>query len=83
MLVVNGIDVTSGDYLLAPIDEQELSRSIAGTDESLPSAALLARHRRSEDHLAPRFGIDENDLSQAGWGVVFPTGADNGIVSAL
>ena len=45
--------------------------------------APLRHRRRSEDHLAPRFGTDETDLAQAGWGLVLPARGPDAVVSAL
>ena len=85
MLVINGVDATTGEYLLAPIKEADLTKQVLGAEtEARTFSALRARHRRrTEDHLAPRFGVDETDLSQAGWGLVLPVDADPRLRSAL
>lgn len=86
MLVVNGVDATSGDYLFPPISAGDLTRAVLGaeTDERTTSALHERHRRRTEDHLAPRFGTDEADLSQTGWGVLLADGSDAaGLVAAL
>jgi hypothetical protein len=86
VLVVNGVDATSGDYLLPPIGAGDLARAVlgAGTDARTTSALQERHRRRSEDHLAPRFGTDEADLSQTGWGVLFAADSDvAGLVTSL
>lgn len=85
MLVVNGVDATSGAYLVPPLSEGDVTRAVLETPpDRRTTAALRARHRRrTEDHLAPRFGTDETDLAQAGWGLVLPARGSEGVVAAL
>lgn len=85
MLVVNGIDATTGSYLVPPFSEGDVTRTVLETPpDPRTTAALRASHRRrTEDHLAPRFGTDEADLAQAGWGVVLPAAATTEAVAAL
>jgi hypothetical protein len=85
VLVVNGVDATSGAYLFPALTEHDLVSAVLETpSDARTAAALRGRHRRrSEDHLAPRFGTDETDLAQSGWGIVLPAKDTAGLVSAL
>jgi len=82
---VNGIDATTGDYLLPGLAAGDLAALAQRTElDDLHAMALRRRHRRrSEPTLAPRHGIDAADLAQAGWGVVFAAGADPAVRAAL
>jgi hypothetical protein len=85
VLVVNGVDAMTGSYLLPPLSERDVTQTVLETPpDPRTTAALRARHhRRTEDHLAPRFGTDEADLAQAGWGVVLPARGSAAVVAAL
>ena len=84
-LVFNGIDGTSGEYLLPPQSPGVIS-AIA-RNEPLDHKHLdeLRRwwQRVSEAHFGPTEGVDPKELAQAGWGVVFTHDADPAVRDAL
>jgi hypothetical protein len=85
LLIANGVDAVTGDYLLAPqsIRSVALAARRPEPDRTL-TASLVARHRRAaEAVLAPRQGVDPCDLSRTGWGIVFAAGADPSLRSRL
>lgn len=72
-LTFNGIDGTTGEYLLPEMTAEQISRVAQG--ETLDRAHLSElRHRHLAAglvHLGVKEGVDPKDLSQAGWGVIF------------
>ena len=69
----NGIDAVSGSYLLqaSPADIVKVATG-AGLDPRV-LGELKHRHKQaSESHFGVKAGIDVCDLSETGWGVVFP-----------
>jgi hypothetical protein len=73
ILAANGIHGRKGTYLIPPVPLDEAARNVAGLGEE-PEAAVIAERRAADlaqgvAKSAP--GIDEADLSQTGWGVVF------------
>jgi hypothetical protein len=83
--VFNGVDATTGDYLLPPLDAEEVSRLARGQHldgEHLDE--LRWRHSRAtEATFGLAEGSDPRDLAQAGWGVVGAFDLDDGILDAL
>lgn len=84
-VVPNGIHAASGAPLLRGATFQEIAAIACG---DLPASADVEELRRlraarEKDHLEPRFGIDPRDLSQTGWGVVFPEGREDELRDAL
>ncbi|HRI70630.1 MAG TPA: hypothetical protein PK156_40640, partial [Polyangium sp.] len=75
-LTFNGLDATTGSYLLEPMKSEVLARAIMGRTPSQESddPAHLAelKVRKDEPHLGVKEGIDPAKLEEAGWGVVFP-----------
>src|SRR5436305_1447019 len=72
-LVFNGIDGSTGDYLLPPQPAEVIS-AIARNESVAPRHLEELRRwwwRISQTHLAPIEGVDPKDLAQAGWGVIF------------
>jgi hypothetical protein len=77
LMIGNGIDATTGEYLLPPIDVRQLARLATGG--RLDGAELSDVQRKTR---AARQGpwpvaqgvdpIDPDDLAQVGWAVVFP-----------
>jgi hypothetical protein len=69
----NGIDASTGAYLLqaSPAELTRVARGI-GIDPKV-LGELKHRHKHaSESHFGVKAGIDVCDLSQTGWGVIFP-----------
>ena len=85
VLAANGVDATTGCYLAADLTKQGIAESVRrAADGSAVDPALLARHRRAaEPTFAPRFGVDPDDLAQAGWGVVIASDTDPSVYAAL
>ena len=83
--VFNGIDATSGRYLLPPLSPAVLSSMAQGQaqDERHAKELKWRHHAASERALAPKEGVDPKDLAQTGWGVVFPAGPDRSVREAL
>ncbi|MBX9253026.1 hypothetical protein H1Q63_03475 [Desmonostoc muscorum CCALA 125] len=87
-IIPNGINATTGEYLLKLTPEQ-ISKIAQGEpwDRDNPSphlSSLLKRHSDdTNDHFAPKFGIDSKDLSKTGWGIIFAKNADPAIREAL
>lgn len=78
LLVCNGIDATTGAYLLPPMDVHQLARVATGLRlESDELGDVRNKSRRARQaNFAVVEGVDPNDLAQAGWAVVFPHAAD-------
>jgi Peptidase family C25 len=84
-LLFNGINAATGEYLLPPLSTEVVSR--VATGEQLDPAdvqELRARYAAlSDTFLGVVEGVDPNDLSQAGWAIVFPPGVDPAVRDAL
>jgi hypothetical protein len=77
LLYFNGVNASSGAYGMQPISVADLSRMIRG--EKLDDKAALAElKRRNADpgHFAVKQGVDDTQLDQSGWAVIFPKGGD-------
>ena len=81
----NGVDATSGDYLLPPMPAATVSLAARGEvvdPEHLRE--LRERHwAASEAFLGVKGGVDPTDLAQSGWGVVFAADGDPAVREAL
>jgi len=75
----NGINITTGKDLLAPMTPQDVLAMAKGQrkkqdlDQDLKAHAdqLANRHeRKTQRHLGPVEGVDEKDLAQTGWGLI-------------
>jgi hypothetical protein len=83
-LAFNGINCTTGAYLLPPSTPAEISRLARG--EQFEKAHLSdLKHRVGEnvDHYGVRAGVDQRKLSETGWGVIFAHDAAPAIRDAL
>lgn len=78
LLVFNGIDATTGEYLLPAMSMQQLAR--VATGDRLASDEIADLQDKSRQARRANFavveGVDPNDLAQAGWAAVFPAIAD-------
>jgi hypothetical protein len=83
--VFNGVDGATGGYLRPPMTTRQLADLVRGVPRDEGFVAALKRWIRSltVDRLGPRDGIDPKDLSQAGWGVVFPRDENGAVREAL
>ena len=76
LLFFNGINGSTGDYLLPPMTPEQVSRIAQGEEfdpDQLQDIQLKNRQREEPD-FAPIEGVDPKDLAQTGWGVIFPGG---------
>jgi hypothetical protein len=69
----NGIDAVSGSYLLqaSPADIVKVATG-AGLDPRVLGELKYRHKHTTESHFGVKAGIDVKDLSETGWGVVFP-----------
>ncbi|HLK62212.1 MAG TPA: hypothetical protein VKU19_02145 [Bryobacteraceae bacterium] len=78
--IFNGIDADTGEYLAPPMGAAGVVRaakSVRVDKEHL--AELKARDqdvKTAGRHYGVKFGVDPKKLSETGWGVIFPPGAD-------
>ena len=82
-LYFNGIDGSSGDYLLPPLSAKDVSALARGESLDADHLKELKARQRQESHYGVKEGVNPDDLSQAGWGVIFAHGADPGVRDAL
>ncbi|HEX3762333.1 MAG TPA: hypothetical protein VHW23_26715 [Kofleriaceae bacterium] len=73
LMIGNGIDATTGEYLLPPIDVHQLAQLATGSQLGPPERSdLQSKVRRARQiNYAVVEGVDPNDLAQSGWAVVF------------
>ena len=86
LLVFNGIDGASGDYLVEPSTADDLAKLALGErfDKSHISDLKNKKQAKEDSHYAITAEVeDPSDLSQAGWGVIFPADADPDLVDGL
>ena len=83
--VFNGIDATTGRYLVPPIPPEEFSvPSFEREVEADHLAELSWRVRQSHDAtFAPIEGVNVRELAEAGWGIVFAADDDPAVEAAL
>jgi hypothetical protein len=81
----NGVDATTGTYLLPRLTAQQVARVALG--EELDPHILRElewRHgQESRAHYALAEGLDPKKLEESGWGVIFARGADPAVRDAL
>ncbi|MGH2454154.1 MAG: phospholipase D-like domain-containing protein [bacterium] len=83
MVVVNGINGATGDYLVKPRPVTDVADVIRATRSGLEPEvrSLASRARYREFGLLE--GVDPNNLAQTGWGLVVRQGDPNGLVGAV
>ena len=71
----NGIDGSTGEYLLPPLTSQQISHVAQGESFDPPHLSELKSKNRQVKGLDPEFapieGIDPKNLAETGWGVIF------------
>jgi Peptidase family C25 len=87
LLVFNGVNCATGDYLLPPLTPEQISKIAQG--EEFDPATLTELQKKTlylrglESDFAPIEGVDPKNLAETGWGVIFAHGADPAIREAL
>lgn len=78
MLYTNGIDGFSGRYLHPPIVHSKLAKLIKGEpiDNSLKAFFKNIWQKISQPHLGLPHNISAEDVTQAGWGIIFHKNED-------
>jgi len=82
MIYPNGIDVDTGTYAVPPMDVDALDALIRGEKAPENFNELKARAHRPK-HLGVKEGVDERELEQTGWGIIFAEDADPEVEKAL
>ena len=85
VLVFNGINGATGDYLLPPLPVGKVADlAVKEPVDARHLQELKYWHERtSQQHYGPRAGIDATSLDEAGWGVIFSAKAGPGLSEAL
>jgi hypothetical protein len=81
----NGINASTGKYLLPPLTAAQLFKAAAGEKfdpDDLDEYEWFTTYRK-EGHYGVVAGVDPKQLSQAGWGVIFSSEADPAVREAL
>lgn len=85
LLFFNGINGSTGDYLLPPLTAEQVSR-IAQGEEFAPEDIediQLKKRQNEEPDFAVIEGVDPKNLAETGWGVIFAHNVDPAIREAL
>ena len=77
LLAPNGVHGRTGNYLIAPPALADFAAATGQTQTEADEEALAERRRADIDAEVMRVppGVDEGDLAQTGWGIIF-SGAD-------
>lgn len=83
----NGINATTGSYLLPPLEPHLLAKVAQGERLSRKDFHYQDLKRKQTDkhlqHLGPAEHINPINLAESGWGVIFPAQTDLAIKDAL
>ena len=81
----NGIDGSSGSYLLPPLAPEQLSAIIQGEpiDEAQMNELKAWYGYLTTSTFAVKEGVDPKNLSEAGWGVIFAHDTPPAVIEAL
>ncbi len=86
LVVFNGINGSTGNYLIPPMTLRELSAYIQKENLATknPLSVLSLKKERDEaGRLGVQDDVDPLSLAQAGWGVIFPAQLDSATLKAL
>ncbi len=87
LVFFNGINGSTGDYLLPPLTLDQVARIAQGEDfdpEHLDELQRKDKHIKGiEPDFAPVEGVDPKNIAETGWGVIFAHNADPAIREAL
>lgn len=72
-LYMNGIDGETGQYLVEPMDLEQVAAMAKGAKEDTAAFSWLRRVWKtiSQPHLGLAFDVDPAKVEEAGWGIVF------------
>ena len=81
----NGIDATTGTYLLPPMTAADIAAAAHSTpvDHNLMAALTKVADASKAEHFGLPFDINPLDLSQAGWALVISADEDPAVRAAL
>ena len=84
-IILNGIDGTTGNYLVPPMDAAQAADIIKGNPMDPDLARWLDRIWRitSQPNLGLPLGVEATDVNQAGWAIVFHRDEDPRVKMAL
>src|SRR5262245_41333718 len=73
LIAINGINAVSGTYDFPPMTVDEMSKLAQGEvlDENDIKELQRKHDQKTQAHWAVKEGVDERDLAQTGWGVIF------------
>jgi hypothetical protein len=84
LLYFNGLDGATGDYLVPPMTTETLARVALGEKwDQAHLDELRWRDQANQPDYALMEGLNPMDLSQAGWGIIFPATAPPALVDAI
>jgi hypothetical protein len=85
LIAVNGVDGTTGRYLLSDVTAAQIADIALGRREDAEEAREigLRRDRMRRTRAAVKAGVDPTNLAETGWGVIFARDADPAIREAL
>ncbi len=85
LLYFNGVDGSSGSYLLPPLSPAAVTAIATGAPMNDAQLKELKwwRQRSTSGHYGVKEGVEPKDLAQAGWGVIFAYNADPALRDAL
>jgi hypothetical protein len=84
LLFFNGIDGSTGGYLQKPESTGSLARMIRGETLAADDVDdLKERSQAGADHFGTIFGVDSENLAEAGWGLVIADGTPIDVLDAL
>lgn len=82
MIYLNGINPRTGNYLITPVEPENLLELISGRDDTDQVGFRAHLHSKVAVAGVP-VGVNENDPAEAGWGVIFPENASREVINAF
>lgn len=92
-IYVNGIDATTGEYLIKPVDYGDLATLLVETESigdssqepggEPPLSWLRQVYYHSKPHAGLPEGVNPANVKRAGWGIVFAEGEDPAVKDAF
>ena len=84
-IVFNGIDATTGEYLVPPMQLDEIASIARGEKPKKDILTWLATvwHKIRTPYMGLPLGVEPSDVAQAGWAIVFLKDEDPAVKAAL